>query len=140
MGEGQKYGKVSRCLRCLCYLHLSDPVEEGHDLAAGAVVIDAELALVRSGRVALCYSLLRTPEDSLIERMVHRNVAERRLRYGFRLRLALVSPDEHHDLAARAGIVYAELALVRSTRVALRDSFLLSPENCLVEGVSRRNI
>ena len=41
--RGAFRGAVSRCLRCLCYLRLSDPVEEGHDLAAGAVVIDAEL-------------------------------------------------------------------------------------------------
>jgi len=106
---------------------LSDSVEEGHDLTAGAGAIDAEHASVRSGRVAICHTILRSPEDSLIVGVVHRNIAERRPRHRLGFGFALVSPDESHDLTARAGLVDAELTFSRSARVAGRNSFLLCP-------------
>ena len=46
---------------------LSCPIEEGHDLSAGAVLINTERAFLRSGRIPRGNLILVTPENGFIE-------------------------------------------------------------------------
>ena len=50
------------------------------------------------------------------------------------------SIEEGHNLTARARIVNAELAGIRTGRVSLSDSFLRAPKDCLIISVVRFHI
>ena len=56
---------------------LSCPIEEGHDLSAGAVLINTERAFLRSGRIPRRNLILVTPENGFIEGMVLGDILER---------------------------------------------------------------
>ena len=68
-----------RRIFCDAVIGLSDSIEEGHDLTARALIVNAELARVRTARVSLCDAFLRAPEDRLIKSVILLHVAERGL-------------------------------------------------------------
>ena len=68
-----------RRIFCNAVIELSDPIKEGHDLTARALIVNAELACVRAARISLCDSFLRAPEDRLIKSVILFHVAERGL-------------------------------------------------------------
>ena len=63
-------------------------VQEGNNLSSRTVVIDAEVAFLRAGRIAFRDILLRTPKNRLVKSMARRHVREGDLGDRLRSRLA----------------------------------------------------
>ena len=98
--------------RSLIYSYLESSVKERHDLTAWAVIIDHEFSFILAGRIASRYLILRSPENSVIENVVLRDIRERGLCHCPRSRLALKPPKVYYLQRTRHKYITAIMASI----------------------------